>query len=139
MRSLDRREPSGGGVSLPATDPHARPPHLASPPDPDLALALEAARHGDEDAFRRLYRAVQPRVLRYLRAVVGTDAEDVASETWEHIARDLHHFHGTYDRFQAWAATICANAAAGPPWSPPPTNWPNFPAPTTPRPPPSTG
>src|SRR2546429_2785722 len=38
-----------------------------------LGLALEAARAGDETAFRVLYRDVQPRVLRYLQAIVGAD------------------------------------------------------------------
>ena len=33
---------------------------------------------GDEDAFRDLYRAIQPGLLRYLTVLVGvTDAEDV--------------------------------------------------------------
>ena len=41
----------------------------------------------DEDAFRVLYRTVQPGLLRYLRVLVGDDAEDVASEAWLQIAR----------------------------------------------------
>ena len=68
--------------------------------------SLEAARRGDEDAFRLVYRDVQPRLLRYLRALVGADAEDVASETWLHIARDLGRFRGDFDGFRGWAATI---------------------------------
>ncbi|MEV0647907.1 RNA polymerase sigma factor [Phytomonospora sp. NPDC050363] len=72
----------------------------------DLSSLIEAARRGDEDAFRLLYREVQPRLLRYLRALVGADAEDVASETWLHIARDLHGFDGDFDGFRGWAATI---------------------------------
>lgn len=68
--------------------------------------SLEAARRGDEEAFRLVYRDVQPRLLRYLRALVGPDAEDVASETWLHIARDLGRFRGDFDGFRGWAATI---------------------------------
>ena len=71
-----------------------------------VAIAIECARGGDEDGFRRLYRAVQPGLLRYLRALVGEDAEDVASETWLQIARDLGSFHGDEDGFRGWAATI---------------------------------
>lgn len=74
--------------------------------EPDLSEYVEAARDGDEAAFRLLYRTVQPRLLRYLRALVHADAEDVASETWLHIARDLHTFSGDFDGFRAWAATI---------------------------------
>src|SRR5262245_37553289 len=72
----------------------------------DLARAVDAARHGDEQAFRTLYRAVQPGLLRYLRFLVGDDAEDVASETWLQIVRDLPSFHGHGDGLRGWAATI---------------------------------
>ncbi|GLZ81218.1 DNA-directed RNA polymerase sigma-70 factor [Actinorhabdospora filicis] len=81
-----------------------RPP----PPETDteLSACVDAARSGDEDAFRALFRAVQPRLLRYLRVLVGADAEDVASETWLQIARDLRGFKGDFDGFRGWAATI---------------------------------
>jgi RNA polymerase sigma-70 factor (ECF subfamily) len=72
----------------------------------DLARVVDGARHGDEYAFRALYRAVQPGLLRYLRFLVGDDAEDVASETWLQIVRDLPSFHGDGDGFRGWAATI---------------------------------
>lgn len=72
----------------------------------DLARTIDAARHGDEPAFRTLYRAVQPGLLRYLRFLVGDDAEDVASETWLQIVRDLPSFHGDGDGFRGWAATV---------------------------------
>ena len=68
--------------------------------------ALHRAQAGDEEAFRGLYRAVQPGLLRYLRALVGGDAEDVASETWLQVARDLGSFHGDDDGFRGWVATI---------------------------------
>jgi RNA polymerase sigma-70 factor, ECF subfamily len=77
---------------------------------PDLTPLVCAARDGDEEAFRALYRAVQPGLLRYLRALVGDDAEDVASETWLQIARDLDAFHGG-EGFRGWAATIGRNRA----------------------------
>jgi len=76
----------------------------------DLSSLTRAAQHGDEDAFRSLYGAVQPGLLRYLRALVGDDAEDVASETWFHIARDLCGFGGN-GNFKAWALTIARNRA----------------------------
>ncbi|MBE1495598.1 RNA polymerase sigma-70 factor (ECF subfamily) [Amycolatopsis lexingtonensis] len=74
--------------------------------DAGLSAALERARHGDEEAFRALYRAVQPGLCRYLRVLVGQDAEDVASEAWLQITRDLASFRGDLDGFRAWTATI---------------------------------
>ena len=53
-----------------------------------------------------LYRDIQPRLVRYLRALVGEDAEDVASETWLQVARDLGGFQGSYDGFRGWVVTV---------------------------------
>jgi RNA polymerase sigma-70 factor (ECF subfamily) len=72
----------------------------------ELAAAITAAQHGDEDAFRLLYRAIQPGLLRYLRVQVGEAAEDVASEAWLQIARDLRTFRGDTAGFRGWAVTI---------------------------------
>lgn len=77
----------------------------------DFEQALQTARLGGEEAFRVIYRDVQPRLLRYLRTLVGADAEDVASEAWLQIARDLGSFRGDYDRFRGWASTIARNRA----------------------------
>lgn len=73
--------------------------------------ALSAARDGDEDAFRTLYREIHPRLLRYLRTLVGDEAEDVASETWLQIARDMAGFDGDADAFRGWTATIARHRA----------------------------
>ncbi|MBW1604335.1 RNA polymerase sigma factor [Streptomyces sp. JJ66] len=80
--------------------------------DAELTAAVTAAREGDEDAFRAVYRAVQPRLLGYVRTLVpDADAEDVASEAWFQIARDLDRFHGDADRFRGWTARIARNRA----------------------------
>jgi RNA polymerase sigma-70 factor, ECF subfamily len=76
----------------------------------DLSTLVVAAQGGDEEAFRDLYRAVQPGLLRYLRALVGDDAEDVASETWLQVARDLRAFRGK-EGVRAWVAMIGRNRA----------------------------
>jgi RNA polymerase sigma-70 factor, ECF subfamily len=78
---------------------------------PALDAAIERAQKGDEDAFRVIYRAVQPGLLRYLRSLVGEDAEDVASEAWSQIARDLPGFKGDEPGFRGWTATIARNRA----------------------------
>ncbi|GAA3746957.1 RNA polymerase sigma factor [Streptomyces tremellae] len=80
--------------------------------DAELTAAVHAARDGDEDAFRTVYRAVHPRLLGYVRTLVGDfDAEDVTSEGWLQIARDLGSFEGDADRFRGWAARIARNRA----------------------------
>ena len=76
----------------------------------DLASLVAEAQRGDEDAFRELYRAVQPGLLRYLRGMIGDDAEDVASEAWLQIARDLRTFRGQ-EGFRAWAVRVARNRA----------------------------
>jgi RNA polymerase sigma-70 factor (ECF subfamily) len=79
--------------------------------DTELLAALGAARQGDESAFRLLYRDMQPGLLRYLRVLVGADAEDVASEAWLHITRNLVTFRGDADGFRGWTVTIARNRA----------------------------
>jgi len=77
----------------------------------DLGAALVRVREGDAEAFRVLYRDIQPRLLRYLRALAGPDAEDLASETWLQVTRDLPGFTGSYDGFRGWVATIARHRA----------------------------
>ncbi|MCE7007389.1 RNA polymerase sigma factor [Kibdelosporangium philippinense] len=80
-------------------------------PDAALATAITQAKGGNENAFRVVYRSVQPALLRYLRVLVGQDAEDVASDAWLQIARDLPSFRGDADGFRGWATTIARNRA----------------------------
>jgi RNA polymerase sigma-70 factor, ECF subfamily len=101
-------EPAAAGPGGP--EPAASPAGTA-PGDTALAEAVAEAQRGSADAFRALYRDMQPRLLRYLQALVGDDAEDIASETWLHIARDLHTFKGDGDGFRGWAATIARHRA----------------------------
>jgi len=89
----------------------AKPPADDDPPEDLLGEAVARAQKGDEDAFRSIYRAVQPGLLRYLRGLVGDDAEDVASEAWSQIARDLPGFRGDGQGFRGWAATVSRNRA----------------------------
>lgn len=69
--------------------------------------AVARLREGDGDAFRVVYRDVQPALLRYLTVLVGPhEAEDVASETWAQACRDLDRFTGDADGFRGWVTTI---------------------------------
>src|SRR5687768_12180478 len=72
----------------------------------DFARRLAAAQEGDEAAFTELFRAVQPRLLRYLQVVAGPLAEDVAADTWLSVVRGLHRFSGDEAGWTAWVFTI---------------------------------
>jgi len=68
--------------------------------------ALARASTGDEAGFLELWRALQPRLLRFLRVVGCEDPDDVASETWLQVVRDLHRFSGGEEDFRRWLFTI---------------------------------
>ncbi|MET7387360.1 RNA polymerase sigma factor [Streptomyces sp. NPDC005529] len=86
-------------------------PRRARPYDGELGVAVARAQEGDEAAFAVAYRMVQPGLLGYLRGIVGDDAEDVASEAWLEIARDLGRFRGDGAGFRGWTATIARHRA----------------------------
>ncbi|MGW0774065.1 RNA polymerase sigma factor [Streptomyces sp. NPDC002835] len=79
--------------------------------DQELGDAVASAQQGDEAAFSTAYRIVHPPLLGYLRGLVGDDAEDVASDAWLEIARDLGRFRGDGAGFRAWTASIARNRA----------------------------
>ena len=68
-------------------------------------VVLAAAR-GDEEAFGRLWRDLQPRLLRYFAVAAPAAAEDLASETWMSVVRSLERFRGNEPAFRAWVFTI---------------------------------
>ena len=67
---------------------------------------LTAAQDGGEWAVAILYRWLHPAVVSYLRARVGDDADDLASETWLAVARALPTFTGDEPAFRSWVFTI---------------------------------
>jgi RNA polymerase sigma-70 factor (ECF subfamily) len=77
----------------------------------DLDLALAAARRGEEPGFAELWHALQPAILRYLRAVVGDAAEDVASETWLQAAKDVRSYRGDAAGFRVWLFRVARHRA----------------------------
>src|SRR4249919_2093984 len=52
----------------------------------DFASVLACAQRGDEAAFARLWRDLNPALLRYL-SLGGDPAEDVASDTWATVVK----------------------------------------------------
>ncbi|MGA4840038.1 RNA polymerase sigma factor [Streptomyces sp. G45] len=79
--------------------------------DAALSRALADAQRGDDAAFATVYRWVHPGLLGCVRGIVGDEAEDVASEAWLQIARDLRRFSGDGADFRRWAATVARNRA----------------------------
>jgi RNA polymerase sigma factor (sigma-70 family) len=88
-----------------------RQPRRIRARDGELGAAVAQAQEGDEAAFTVAYRIVQPGMLGYLRGIVGDDAEDVASDAWLEIARDLGRFKGDGAGFRGWTATIARHRA----------------------------
>ncbi|HVB41944.1 MAG TPA: sigma-70 family RNA polymerase sigma factor [Streptosporangiaceae bacterium] len=72
----------------------------------DLEDKLARARTGEEAAFFELWQQLQPRLLRYLRVLNCDDADDIASETWLQVVRDLHKFSGGEEDFRRWLFTV---------------------------------
>jgi RNA polymerase sigma-70 factor (ECF subfamily) len=72
----------------------------------ELDEALARASAGDEAGFLRLWRTLQPPLLRFLRVIGCDDPEDVASETWLQVVRDLPRFSGGQEDFRRWLFTI---------------------------------
>ena len=67
---------------------------------------LEAAREGSEAAWQEIYDDLAPVVLGYLRANNAPDAEDVLSEVFLQVARDIVRFDGDERGFRSWVFTI---------------------------------
>ncbi|MDT7536939.1 MAG: polymerase sigma-70 factor, subfamily [Actinomycetota bacterium] len=77
----------------------------------DLDTALLRAQAGDEAGFLVLWRALQPMLLRFLRVYGGDGPEDVASDTWLQVVRDLQGFKGDATDFRRWLFTIARHRA----------------------------
>ena len=76
----------------------------------EFETVLARARHGDEAAFARLWRDVNPPLLRYLG--LGEDAADeVAAETWLTVIRGLQSFTGDESAWRAWIFTTARRRA----------------------------
>jgi RNA polymerase sigma-70 factor (ECF subfamily) len=72
----------------------------------DFARVLAAAQAGEEWAVARLYRSLQPSVLRFLSVRDSGEAEDIAAQVWLEVARALPQFTGAEDDFRALVFTI---------------------------------
>lgn len=67
---------------------------------------LDTARAGGEHAWAELYHDLAPVVLGYLRGQGIPDPEDVLSEVFLQLVRDLHRFDGDEAQFRSWVFTV---------------------------------
>ncbi|HEX6755757.1 MAG TPA: sigma-70 family RNA polymerase sigma factor [Mycobacteriales bacterium] len=81
------------------------------PATADLAAALAGARARDERAFVVLWRAFTPPLRRYLTVLAPGWADDLVSETWHDVIRDLGRFSGDEQGFRAWLFTVARHRA----------------------------
>jgi RNA polymerase sigma-70 factor, ECF subfamily len=72
-----------------------------------LSVATIAlAKQGDREALAAIFREHHPAVLRYLRGLAISHAEDVAGQVWVDVARSLSRFEGDDDDLRRWLFTI---------------------------------
>ncbi len=83
-----------------------RVPPTETTRDVDFPSLLAAARQGEERALTVIFRAYQPRLLRYLRAQESDMADDLAAEVWLAVARGFSRFDGDEAGFRGWVFTI---------------------------------
>jgi RNA polymerase sigma-70 factor (ECF subfamily) len=77
-----------------------------------LSAALKSARNGNENGFTTLWRFHNSRLTRFVQSkLYGStiDADEVVSETWLNVARDIRSFNGGPTEFAAWLYTIARN------------------------------
>ena len=76
----------------------------------DLSM-LDSARRGDSDSLADLWIIYQPQLLRMLRAQGRSAAEDIASQVWIDVRRNLERFEGDGVAFRNWIFTIAYRRA----------------------------
>lgn len=77
----------------------------------ELRVQVRRAARGDEKAAGVLFDDFYPRVYRYARARLGSDAEaeDVAAETFARVLRGLNKFRWKGAGFEGWLFRIASN------------------------------
>ena len=75
-------------------------------PEEQFTELLEEAKAGDEAAWTEIYRSLAPAVLGYLRANGAGEPEDVLSEAFLQVARDVRKFEGGEKQFRSWVFTV---------------------------------
>jgi RNA polymerase sigma factor (sigma-70 family) len=74
--------------------------------DGQFDAVLAAAHDGAPWALERIFTALAPAVTGYLRVQGSSEPEDLASEVFVAILRNLHTFRGDEPGFRSWVFTI---------------------------------
>jgi RNA polymerase sigma factor (sigma-70 family) len=74
--------------------------------DGQFDAVLAAARDGAPWAFERMFTALAPAVTGYLRVQGSAEPEDLTSEVFVAILRNLRNFQGDEAGFRSWVFTI---------------------------------
>lgn len=74
--------------------------------DDEFERVLSGARLGSGAAFAALYAWLAPNVVSYLRRQGAEDPDDLASEVFLGVFRNIATFQGTGDQFRSWVFSI---------------------------------
>jgi len=85
------------------SSPH---PHIANSRDHDFETRLRAAKQGDEWAWAAIYRDLAGVVAGYLANRGALEPDDLTSETFLQIARNISTFDGDESAFRSWVFVI---------------------------------
>ena len=67
---------------------------------------IEAAQAGESAAWESIYAELAGPVTGYLRSRGAPDPDDLSSEVFYQIARDIHRFKGDETKFRSWVFVI---------------------------------
>ena len=92
-------------------EPQTYGSHQAQPEEV-LSAALIQARKGDESGFALLWRHHNSRLTKFVQSRTygsSIDADEIVSETWLNVAKDIRKFDGGPSEFSAWLYSISRN------------------------------
>jgi RNA polymerase sigma factor (sigma-70 family) len=72
----------------------------------EFNAVLEAAQQGAPQAFERIFTSLAPVVTGYLRIQGAVEPDDLASEVFVAVLRNIDRFHGDEPGFRSWVFTI---------------------------------
>lgn len=77
-----------------------------SAPNSDFDAQLAAARRGEDWAWHGIYTELIGPITGYLMSRGAPEPDDLAAETFLHIARNIQQFDGDQDSFRSWVFVI---------------------------------
>jgi RNA polymerase sigma factor (sigma-70 family) len=72
----------------------------------EFSAVLEAAHDGQPEAFERIFTALAPVVSGYLRLQGAVEPDDLTSEVFVAVLRNIDRFRGDEPGFRSWVFTI---------------------------------